>query len=487
MRNYSTVIIHALFVLSVFSGFSCKTNNKSDETKAIKIYDKNPFYWEYKGEPVVLLGGSREDNLFNHPESLTEHLDLLKSVGGNYIRNTMSSRDPGNVWPFKLLDNGLYDLGQWNPEYWQRFENLLLLCKERDIIVQVELWDPWDVFKSEAALGHGPLNVGWESCPYNPKLNINYTHEETGLDTVIDYYTAVQPSDHKFFFTVPELENIPEVLQYQKAFADKLLEISLNYPNVLYCMNNETGEPAEWGEFWATHIRKRANETGRQVFLTDMRRNSNFDSEEQIKLLHDREYYDFFEISQNNANRDQNHYDFILSIRNQIIDNPKPLNNVKVYGGGESVHSEGVTEGTRRFWRNIFGGAASTRFHRQGATPFYSGAGLSELSQTHIRSMRMLTDEFDVFNSVPSNHLLMERDPNEAYCLASRGNQFALYFTNGGEVLLDVPDVQDEFEIRWLNISKSEWLNTSRIKVDGQMKITAPATGQWAALILPVS
>ena len=24
----------------------------------------NPFYWEYKGKPIVLLGGSEDDNLF---------------------------------------------------------------------------------------------------------------------------------------------------------------------------------------------------------------------------------------------------------------------------------------------------------------------------------------------------------------------------------------------------------------------------------------
>ncbi len=479
-------MILLVIAFSLLTGISCKTNMKSGEMQSIKIYDKNPFYWEYKGEPVLLLGGSKEDNLFNHPEGLAEHLDLLKAVGGNYIRNTMSSRNPGNVWPFKLLENGLYDLNQWNPEYWERFENLLRLCAERDIIVQVELWDPWDLFKSEAELGHGPLNVGWESCPYNPNLNINYTPEETGLDTVIDYYTAVQPSNHKFFFTVPELENIPEILHYQQAFVDRLLEISLDYPNVLYCMNNETGEPAEWGEYWATHIRKRAEESGRRVFLTDMRRNSNFESEEQIKLLHDREYYDFFEISQNNANRNQTHYNFILSIRNQILTNPKPLNNVKVYGGGESVHSEGVTEGTRRFWRNIFGGSASSRFHRQGSTPFYSGAGLSELSQTHIRSMRMLMNEFDVFNSTPSNHLLNECEPNEAFCMATGENQYVIYFTNGGKVFLDIPEIQDEFEMRWLNISKSEWLPASSIKINKQMGIIAPDNGQWAVLIIPL-
>jgi len=30
----------------------------------IKPWGANPRYWQYKGRPVLLLGGSREDNLF---------------------------------------------------------------------------------------------------------------------------------------------------------------------------------------------------------------------------------------------------------------------------------------------------------------------------------------------------------------------------------------------------------------------------------------
>jgi hypothetical protein len=482
MKNLITVFI----LIAVLAASSCKTPHPADGILPVKIYDKNPFFWEYKGEPVLLLGGSREDNLFNHPEGLADHLDLLQSVGGNYIRNTMSSRNPGNLWPFNKLENGRYDLGQWNDDYWARFENLLRLSVERDIIVQVEIWDPWDLFKSEAALGHGPLNTGWESSPYNPLMNINYTAEISGLAIEIDYYTAKLPSEHKFFYTVPELENNLVVRQYQEALIDKLLSISLKYPNVLYCMNNETGEPAQWSAYWAKYIRNKANKAGREVFLADMRRNSNFSSDEQIKLLHDREHYDFFEISQNNANAHQEHYDFILSIRDQIIDDPKPLSNIKVYGGGESAQSASVIEGTRRFWRNIFGGTASTRFHRQGTTPFYHGAGLSDLSQAHIRSMRALTDEMDVFNCTPSNHLLNEREPNEAYCLAQQGKQYAVYFTDGGEVLLDLSAVEGKFELRWLDISNTIWQESIITEGTTQVKVTAPGKGQWVALILPL-
>src|SRR3546814_16093353 len=84
--------------------------------KAIQAYSENPAYWQYKGKPVLLLGGTDDDNLFQRAQ-VAPHLDSLARIGGNYIRNTMSDSDPGNERAFLRLASGKYDLNQWNPEY----------------------------------------------------------------------------------------------------------------------------------------------------------------------------------------------------------------------------------------------------------------------------------------------------------------------------------------------------------------------------------
>ena len=315
----------------------------ADADQRIRPYEKNPRYWQYQGEPVLLLGGSREDNLFNHPEGLAEHLDSLAACGGNYIRNTMSSRNPGNPWAFRKLDSGLYDLNQWNDEYWNRLETLLRLCRERAIIVQIEVWDPWDYFKTEAPLGYGPNNVGWESCPFNPALNVNYTAAESGLAEQID--------------------------------------------------------------------------------------------------------------------------------------------NVKIYGGEIGRWTTSVEEGTQRFWRNVFGGCASSRFHRPGPSHHYFAIGLSELAQAHIRSMRMLTGRIDAFTCEPRNELLAERVSNEAYCLAQPGKEYAVYFPAGGEVVLDASAARGRLELRWLDILQSTWRPPQQVHADaqGRIRLKPPGEGPWAA------
>ena len=97
----------------------------ADENR-IRPSDEHPRYWQYNGKTVMLLGGSVKDSLFQIPY-LEAHLDEMKAVGANYIRNTMSDRkDRGfELWRAAQLPDGRYDLDQWNDAYWERFENML--------------------------------------------------------------------------------------------------------------------------------------------------------------------------------------------------------------------------------------------------------------------------------------------------------------------------------------------------------------------------
>ncbi len=67
-----------------------------------------------------------------------------------------------------MTDTGLYDLDRFHDAYWQRLDNLLALAKARDIIVQIELWDPHDYYRPVGDLG------GWAQQPFNAANNVNY-------------------------------------------------------------------------------------------------------------------------------------------------------------------------------------------------------------------------------------------------------------------------------------------------------------------------
>lgn len=89
----------------------------------------------------------------------------------------------------------------------------------------------------------------------------------------------------------------------------------------------------------------------------------------------------------------------------------------------------------------------------------YYIAGLNENAQAHIKSMRMLTDNMDIFTCKPHNDLLSSRSENEAYAIVNPGKEYAVYFPDGGTVDLDVSAAQDSLKARWLDISQSRWAN----------------------------
>ena len=251
------IILLNFLVMLTISGCTSKQDNNLTYN-GIKPYIDNPRYWQYKGQPILLLGGTNDDNLFQYT-GLKEHLDLLKSVGGNYIRNTMDSDDSGNVWPFYLQADSIYNLDRWNDEYWNRFETLLKLANERDIIVQVEVWDRFDYSRES-----------WLVNPFNPGNNLNYSEKECGLAKEYPEhpYKDLQP----FFHTIPGMPlyntKLEIIKKYQEKLVDKLLSYSLKYGNVLYCMDNETSTPPEWGKYWMDYIQGRAGD--RKIYTTDM-------------------------------------------------------------------------------------------------------------------------------------------------------------------------------------------------------------------------
>lgn len=441
----------------------------ADSPKRIDIYSGNPAYWQYGGKSGLLLGGSVEDNLFQIAD-LQQQLDLLKSVGGNYVRCTMSSRDEGNVWPFEKT-GGMYDLDKWNEEYWSRFERFLESTSRRDIIVQIELWATFDFYRDN-----------WRKNPFNPKNNINYTKEDTWLDENVNSHPV--RAANNFFWTVPDFswlapskEMQQRVLKYQQRFVDKVLSYSLRYGNVLYCMDNETSVRPEWGWYWSQYIKGGAKDAGVNVHTTEM-----WDAHDLSHPMHHATFdypqiYSFVDISQNNHQKGEAHWLNAQKQRLRIAGNVRPLNNVKIYGA-DTGRFGGDRDGMERFWRNIFGGLASARFHRPPA-----GLGLGKKAQANIKSARMLTDEMDIFKCEPHNDLLSQREQNEAYCTANPGSEYAVYFTNGGEVSLDISRMRTVVRVRWLDIMKSEWAGQTEAKPAGKLVLRCPSKGYWAVLV----
>ena len=485
----------------------------------LKPYKMNPFYWQYKDKPVLLLGAFNgahnvflEPDITDPPGNLTLLMDKMVSAGGNVIRCVF---DAGNAilqgYPASHQKRGnRYDLNLFTSgrgSFWSKFNTMLSEADARDIIVQIEVWDRFDWQQDS-----------WLNSPFRPANNINYTTSQSGLADSYESY-----KDNPFSRGVPGYPDYNSasssreaqydlVRSFQTKYIEHMLSISLKYENILYTINNETHTHLAWSQYWIELINDIAAAQGKVVYVTDMFDNG-WDlqvSDNYTQVFANPNIYKFVDISQNNAMKNtggpEGHWANILYTRNQISSSIRPINNTKIYGAdsfiNEAFHLRVFTRygnlaGQNNFWMNIIGGTASARFHRPSA-----GQGLSTLSMASIRAARKLETKVKMWELQPRNDLLERRDTftvslpehnfknepfiyGEAYLSAKPGEKYALYFTKGGSVDLNTNAFGGvRFDVNWINIDTGDWGPSATISGGRQIPINAPGSGAWVAAIV---
>jgi hypothetical protein len=250
-------------------------------------------------------------------------------------------------------------------------------------------------------------------------------------------------------------------------------------------MDNETSTPPQWGRYWMAYIEGNAAEKGVDVCVTDMF-DDGWNPQKSAKIrqaFNDPQAYEFMDISQVNSRTfNEDHWINLRFLMNEREAHQlRPMNHTKIYGSGFLNFGTGSpADGVERFWRDIFAGSASARFHRPEA-----GNGFNHLAQSSIRSMRMLMAEFDVFTSKSDldHALLSDRESDEAYLISVPGKQYAVYFPQGGSVGLDLSGTKGTLEVKWLHVGKSEWLQKETAPGGEKFPLTSPDEQGWVALL----
>ncbi len=461
-----TILKISLLSILILCVTSFTSGKKSDKNR-IKPWSENQWYWQYKRKPIMLLGASNDDNIFQwSAKKLISHLDSMKSAGANYLRNTLNDgKYQGyEINPFHQLENGKYDLEQLNDDYFNKIEFLLKETEKRDIIVQIEIWDRF-----------GYSRDAWITDPFNPKNNVNYSEEKSGLKA--SYPDHPGSNKQPFFFTTPLQRNNEVVLKYQKKRVEKLLSISLKYDHVLYCIDNETSGEEKWATYWAEFILSKAKEQNKNICVTEMWDNWDLKSEQHKRTFDHPERYAFCDVSQNNQQKGQVHWDNFQWVRNYIASHPRPLNTIKTYGADGGPHGN-TQDGIERWWRHVIGGAASARFHRPP-----SGLGLSALSINCLKIAREIEKIAKFWELEPGNDLLSEREENEAFLASNPGEVYVLYFTKEGQVNLNLKEFHQKYTLKWYQIEQGIMSSESNINGGKIVQLKTPSEGNWIALL----
>ena len=200
--------------------------------EALKIHPENARYFLFRGKPLVLITASEHyGSVMNRPFDFEKYLDDAAKHGMTLTRTFLlfrelqSARNPSSpakpespdyIAPFprtgpeKALDGEpVYDLDQWNPEYFDRLHRFLEAASKRGIVVELT------VFSNSYG------NNIWALNPF--RAENNKQHVST---FAYQEYTSLKD---------------PELVRRQSEYARKIVQETSQYDNVYYEICNEPG------------------------------------------------------------------------------------------------------------------------------------------------------------------------------------------------------------------------------------------------------
>lgn len=200
--------------------------------EAVKIHPENPKYFLFRGKPLVLITATEHyGSVINRPFNFEKYLcyaaqhKLTLTRTFLLFRELQSARNPSSpckpespdyltpfprTGPGKALDGEpIYDLDQWNPEYFDRLHRFLDAASQKGIVVELT------VFSNTYA-----DNI-WALNPFRAENN----KQHVGKIAWQEYLTLRDGA----------------LIQRQREYARKIVQETSAYDNVYYEVCNEPG------------------------------------------------------------------------------------------------------------------------------------------------------------------------------------------------------------------------------------------------------
>jgi hypothetical protein len=176
-------------------------------------------------------------------------------------------------------------------------------------------------------------------------------------------------------------------------------------------------------------------------------------------------------------------------IRDYTAGSPRPMTNVKVYGGGEKSTFRKRRPTIHRFCELVCAGRSAVRFHRP-VRGGENGMGLNPAAQACLKAVRRFCDLVEPWRCTPNIDLLRERDEKEAYMLANPGVAYGILITGShgdGRVRLDTRNHSGAYALTWINVESGRPRKPQTVNATDELIIRAPARGSqygWLAALV---
>ena len=461
---------------------SPETPNSSDrESNRILVSPENGRYLAWKGSIVYPIGNTESGSAMCGGENgwlaissgfdWQPDLENLLKHGGNYAR--IAAYFPAQpVQPWLELDDGLYDLSRYNPEWIERLEAYLAWTEAHDIVVQLEVFDNWS-FTTQAQ------PHGWPDNPWNPDKNINY-----GTEVVANKTSHTDGAIYKVLGR-PDSPALGLLEQY----VSQLLDVSLPHGNVVYTVSNETSGPLEWSSYWARFMHDYADAKDTPIVVAEMPHAT----QPKISLedLVEPPEFDLIDASSASSEDRFGNDDEGAEVEGtdetltELYDKgEKPITTSKIYYRSPWT-----------LWSKFINGAASARFHRN------CDRGGSDEAEPHVyfeyvQHLRTFVDELnlEMASSIDDDVVTTLTKGVHADVLAAPGRWYVVFLYQEAndadasvELTLDLP--KGDYNVRWYRPDTGAWIEQTQAPEGppGEASFTAPDFANGIALLIEVT
>jgi hypothetical protein len=443
------------------------------QTNPISLHPENPHYFLYKGKPTILItSGEHYGAVLNLDFNYKKYLDELKSNKFNLTRtfsgayfeppgafnianNTLAPAADKYLSPWERSDSAGYrkggnkfDLNKWNAKYFARLKDFLSEAGKRNIIVEFTLFSP---FYEDSM---------WVLSPMHSKNNIN------GIPEIIN--TDVHTTDKN-----------GSLLQFQKAFTEKLVKELNSFENVIFEICNEPyfgGVTIEWQHVIADEIINTEKSLPNKHLITQNIANG-------ASIIKDP--YPGVSV-----------FNFHYAYPPNAVAYNYHLN--KAIGDNETGF-RGNSDSTYRFegWRFILAGGALynnldysfAAGHEEGNFKFPAkqpGGGTDQLRK-QLSYLKEFIGQFDFVHMKPDSNVIAGGLPeNVVYnALSEEGKQYAFYFNGGNKMNIELNIPSGDYEASWMHPSTGKYEKGIIVRsTSGKAKIKSPGYKEDVALKL---
>jgi len=416
----------------------------------LSLCPDNPHYLQFRGRPTVLITSAEHYGaVLNLDFDYVTYLETLAAEGFNLTRifsgvysempgrfgivaNTLAPAPGRLACPWQKVGGNRYDLEQWEPAYFERLRDFMVVASRCAVVVEYVFFCFW-------------YDDGlWAVCPMNADNNVN------GIGDV----------PKEAFLSLDD----PGLVAAQDALVSKVVEELAEFDNLYYEVCNEpySFHDGDLRLDWQHHVVDVVAEAEAALPHRHLVSINRQNGTARVTEPHPRVGVYNFHYAQPSAVRDN----YGLG---------------RVIGDNETgFKGQSPTPYRREAWQFLMSGGglfnhldySFTVDHPDGTSPVLGatpGWGGAEWRR-QLQVLRDFMAGLDFVHMAPCNDAILRESPPEVSChvLAEPGRQYAVYLWGGpGRFDLPMGLAPGHYRAEWINVLDGHVIATDDVSTDG--------------------